>query len=355
MPYLTLILILSIVDLITRHQEVISMESPSFPVLAPSRVMDIVDRTFRIYRNNFLAFAGLVALVILPLTLLATAISSNTVTLEEAETWQEYSNAVREQALKVGSIALVQQFLLAVVVNAAVIFVASESLLGRNIPVGKAFRHIKGRLLPLIGALLLIIIVFGLLLVITSLLTSICIVPIVIIPVILYYALALYFFLMPVMVLERTGPGLGANRALYLGRARFWPTLGFAFAIWLVTAVINTALGSVGGLVGATSFEGANTLETAIGLAVTIFITPIMPIGLTLMYYDARIRIEGLDFALQAVDSPEPRPSDVFSPSPTGRLFTGSDLANAFLLTVGVIALGCGMYALLALLVGVST
>ena len=55
------------------------MENFGAPILAPSRVVEIVDRTFRIYRNHFLAFAGLVAVVILPLSLLATSISSKPV------------------------------------------------------------------------------------------------------------------------------------------------------------------------------------------------------------------------------------------------------------------------------------
>jgi hypothetical protein len=331
------------------------MENPSMPMLAPSRVIDVVDRTFRIYRNHFLAFAGLVAVVILPFTLLVTAISSEPVTLEEEDTWEEYWDEVQNRALTVGAISLLQQFLLAVVVNAAIAVIVSESFLGRNASIAEAFQRIGKRLLPLIGALILVAIVFIVLVFVVSMLTAFCIVPVVLIPVLLYYGLALYFYLVPVMVLENTSPSLGANRAQYLGRARFWPTLGFAFAIWLVTAVINIALGSAGGLVGTTSLEGAGTLATVISLATSIFITPIMPIGLTLMYLDARIRVEGLDFALQSVDSPEPRPSDVESPYPTERLFTGRDAANIVLLVLGVAAVGCSLYALLALLVGVAT
>jgi hypothetical protein len=316
--------------------------------------MEIIDRTFRIYRNNFLAFAGLVALVILPLSLLSSSIESEPVTYEEGDTWEEYSDATQDRALTVGAIGLLEQFLLAVVVNAAITFIASENLLGRRIPILKAFGQIKGRLLPLGGGCLMVAILFVVLIVIIGVLADACILPVLLLPFLLYYGLALYFFLVPVIVLERAGPGLGTNRAQYLGRVRFWPTLGFAFVIWLVMLIIRSALGSAGLLVGSATFEGASTLNTVLSLAVSIFILPIMPIGLTLMYYDARIRVEGLDFALQSVDSPEPRPSDVDSPYPAARLITGRDIVNTILLTILVIAVGCGLVVLLGLLFSVA-
>lgn len=326
------------------------MENADAPILAPSRVVEIVDRTFRIYRNNFLAFAGLVALVILPLSLLATAIASDPVTFEEGDTWEDYSSEVRQQALTAGSISLLEQFLLAVVVSAAITVIASESLLGRKVALGKAFGQVRGRLLPLIGALILIGIVFIVLFIVLFMLTALCGLAAILFPILLYYGLALYFFLVPVMVLERTGPGLGVSRAQYLARARFWPTLGFAFVIWLVMAIIQSAVGSASWLVGATALEGASTLRTAISLAITVFVTPIMPIGLTLMYYDARIRVEGLDFALQAVDSLQPCPADVESPVPAVRLITGRDVINTIALTAGFFALGCALYLVLVVI-----
>jgi hypothetical protein len=330
------------------------MEGFGAPTLAPSRVVEIVDRTFRIYRNHFLAFAGLVAVVILPLSLLATSISSNPVTYEEGDTWQEYYDAVQAQARTVLAINLLEQFLLAVVVSATITYIASESVLGRTVPVLRAFGQVKGRLLSLIGALILVFIVFVILFVVVALLTALCGISLILLSLLLYYGLALYFFTVPVMVLERTGPGSGISRAQYLGRERFWPTLGFTFAIWVVMGIIQLAFGSVGWLMGDTSLEGASALRTAISLAVTIFITPIMPIGLTLMYYDARIRIEGLDFALQAVDSPEPRPADVDSPAPTVRLITLRDLINTLMLILAMAAVGCGLYALIYVLFSVT-
>jgi ABC-type multidrug transport system fused ATPase/permease subunit len=322
------------------------MEALGAPALAPSRVVEIVDRTFRIYRNHFLAFAGLVAVVILPLSLLATSISSNPVTYEEGESWQEYRDAVQAQAQTVLAINLLEQFLLAVVVSATITVIVSESVLGRTIPITKAFGQVKGRLLPLIGALILVFIVFVILFVALLLLTAVCGISIALGALLLYYGLALYFFTVPVMVLERTGAGLGVSRAQYLGRERFWPTLGFLFVIWVVMGIIQLAFGSAGWLIGDTSLEGASALRTAISLAVTIFVTPILPIGLTLMYYDARIRIEGLDFALQAVNSPEPRPSDVESPEPATRLITLRDLINTLMLIIAGAAVLCGFYTL---------
>ena len=261
---------------------------------------------------------------------------------------------MQRQNRTVTAISLLEQVLLAVVVSTTITVIASESVLGRTIPITKALGQVKERFWPLVGALIIVGIVFFVLALILALLTELCGLSALLFLFLLYYGLALYFFTIPVMVLERTGPRFGVSRAQYLGRERFWPSLGFVFVIWLVMGIIQLAFGSASWLVGDTTLEGASALRTAISLAVTVFVTPIMPVGLTLLYYDARIRVEGLDFALQVMDLPEPRPADVESPEPTVRLIALHDLINMFLLAAGLFALGCGLYVLVTVLIQCS-
>jgi hypothetical protein len=42
--------------------------------LVPRRLVEVIDRTFRIYRENFIAFIALVALVTVPVTLVTLAV-----------------------------------------------------------------------------------------------------------------------------------------------------------------------------------------------------------------------------------------------------------------------------------------
>ena len=39
---------------------------------------------------------------------------------------------------------------------------------------------------------------------------------------------------------------------------------------------------------------------------IDVFIAPIWPVALTLLYYDTRVRVEGLDIALRTVNVPDP-------------------------------------------------
>ncbi|HVU14348.1 MAG TPA: hypothetical protein VHD90_23885, partial [Phototrophicaceae bacterium] len=90
----------------------------------------------------------------------------------------------------------------------------------------------------------------------------------------------------------------------------------------ITTPTIGTAL---------SSFRILNTLATTV---VGIFITPLLPIAMTLLYYDIRTRVEGLDLALAALDKPDARPSDLQSPS-AGPLLTSRDLVN--MIVIGVV------------------
>jgi hypothetical protein len=329
------------------------MLNPSGSTLAPSSVMDIVDRTFRIYRSNFISFVGLVALVIVPLTLINIAVAQEVP--EEIETVEEYNATVQDQATTTGIVALIQLFLQGIVVNAILTYITSESYLGRKCSILQAIGGVRGRLLPLVGGLLVAIITFAIAIVGLALLTSLCIFPVIFFAVVLYYGLVLYFFLVPVLVLEPVGAVFGLQRATFLGRVRFWPTMGFVFAIYLVMLVINIALGSAVGVVSTLPSGQGTAFQTILNLVTTILITPIMPIGLALMYYDVRIRVEGLDLALQTVDKPDPRPSDVPSPEPQMGWITGRDLLNTVMLVGLWIALACGLFALMAAVLGLAT
>ncbi|RPI96212.1 MAG: hypothetical protein EHM39_11055 [Chloroflexi bacterium] len=79
-----------------------------------------------------------------------------------------------------------------------------------------------------------------------------------------------------------------------------------------------------------------------------------MPVGLTMMYYNIRTRVEGLDLALAAVDKPDPRPSDVVSPEPEYGWLTGRDLVNIVILTGLFVLIICGLAMLVGSLVSVQ-
>jgi hypothetical protein len=131
-----------------------------------------------------------------------------------------------------------------------------------------------------------------------------------------YIWVAFSAFVTPIIVLERTGVIAGMQRAWVLGKARVWTILGVSIAILMITFVIGLALGFAVQLVirpaiGSASYTAATAVQIILQTIVAVFIAPIWPITLTLLHYDARVRVEGLDIALQAVDKPDPRPIEL--------------------------------------------
>src|SRR5258706_11597850 len=73
----------------------------------------------------------------------------------------------------------------------------------------------------------------------------------------------------------------------------------------------------MGGVTFASASYGALQLATIILIAViNLFVILVLLLTYTMMYYDTRIRREGLDIALASVGVDEPRPADVASPPP---------------------------------------
>jgi hypothetical protein len=319
--------------------------------LVPRRVVEIIDRAFQIYRENFIAFVALAAVVLVPITLVDLAVQPDAA--EEYETFAEYIDETRAANNTSTLVTLLGLLIQGVIINGLITYMTSESNLGRRISVAEAFSHIAGRFLPLTGALIVAGILF-LVMFVAVVLASVCIVPLIALPVVLYWGLCVYFFLVPMMILERVGILASIRRALILGKRRFWQNAGFTFGIWTITLVLTFAF-SAFVLFVVESADEDSLLGVVVDLAIQIFITPILPIGLTLMYYDTRIRTEALDLALEAVDTLNPRPSDLPSPETRERLLTSKDVGNIIILTVIVIVFFAGIFILTGLAISSLT
>lgn len=332
------------------------MESGTSLPLSPSRVVDVIDRTFRIYRNNFVIFITLVALVTVPMALLQYFVQEHAADSDAAirtfnfggrtYTTSESTNLASESLVPLLLVQLLGIVLQVVVVGGLITVITSENFLGRRVSLGEAFALAKGRFATLLGALIIYGIIYFVIFFAVVLSGSICIIPFILLPVVGYFFLTNYFFLAPVLVLENVGAGFGLRRALELGKVRFWSVFGFVVALWIITAIINAAFGSTAGLLAFSSRYTDNLIGILLSTVIDVFIKPIMPIGLTLMYYNIRTRIEGLDLALLALGKPDARPSDIPSPAPEHTLMTRQDMGNIVLLVGGTVILCCGLTVL---------
>ena len=246
-------------------------------ILRPLSTSELLDRTFHLYRNNFVVFFAIAAipqLVILALQLLiARLVLGN-----------------RPEGLGLWVLPLSVVGLICVEVSQAATVVAVSNVhLDRPVRIGEAFAAIRGSVGRVIWISFAIswIIGFGFVLLI--------------VPGILW-ALK-YAFATPVTVLEGTDLIETQRRSgdLTSGRrGRIFVVYGL---LLILTSVVSACFDFVLGLgsplhpdVTFTSVRYA--LTAASGFLSNSLVTPLLTIALTLLYYDERVRKEGFDLQL---------------------------------------------------------
>jgi hypothetical protein len=311
-------------------------------------VLEILDRTFRIYRENFWSYAGLVAIVTVPLSIInLIASQSYLIQIQNRElSFSQQQAAATSFSLLISLLTIVIAIVQAIFINGTLTFMASEHHLGRKITIAEAFRHSRGRFLTLFAALF----IFYLLIVVlafVSTLTVTCLIGILGFGFLIYIGISINAFLVPTIVLENVGIFEGINRSFGLAKGRFWSVFGMMFLIFIISVVLQLAFTVLQQLfsqqvVGSASVQGGDLVGTIIETIIAVFITPITPIAFTIMYFDTRIRFEGLDIALAALGKADARPSDIFSP-PAASTLKGKDFVNILILIV------CGVVVFLVL------
>lgn len=302
--------------------------------------LDILDRTFRIYRENFSAIIGYVALIALPVTIINLLLSRSV--MSGFTTFQTRSSSVNSGALLSSLLVAFLSLIEIVLTYSAVSYIASESYFGRKASIGEAFAATRSSLGKLgCGFILFYIILVGFAFVIVFI-ASVCAPALIGLVLVAYIGIATFGLLTPVLVLENVGTSTGINRAYGLGRARFWTLVIVLVAIYIISFILDVALASVIQLLGIPvtndPFSGGQLLSTFASAIIGILVTPLFPIAMTLMYYETRTQVEGLDLALATLDKPDARPSDLESPRAPSFL-NSRDLINMLLLGVGGVAL----------------
>jgi hypothetical protein len=231
-------------------------------VLRPRTVTEIVDAAFQLLRRRYLALVTAGAVVLMPAIVLELVLPKDALAL---------ANLVSN--------------LLLTMFDAVVIYIVSESYLGRPADVGAALRAAGERSGSLLGAAFLrgLLVGVGLLLLVVPGLVL----------------LAHTFAIPMVILLEGSSAGESFGRARELARGNVWRILGtlaLGFVIVIVgVAALGFALGMLVTLVGS-----PERLTNALGEVAMIFVYPIGGVVATLLYFDLRIRKEGFDLEVMA-------------------------------------------------------
>jgi len=106
-------------------------------------------------------------------------------------------------------------------------------------------------------------------------------------------------FVFPVAVSENTFGFKAIGRSMRLVQKSFWRTLGITILIGLLSYALSLAAESILGIILVLS-PNIGFLQQIVNVLLTALITPVSYIAVTLLYLDTRIRLEGYDIQLMS-------------------------------------------------------
>lgn len=337
-----------------------TIESAS-PNLRPLRMGELLDRIIRLYRQNFLTFIGIVALVQVPVILLQLLLTIF-VTGNQIEPFvnptpapgeiPQFDSAIFTTFFVSIAILFLSFILVQGLGTAALTQAVANSYLGKKVGIIESYKEIGNSWLKLLAALFLSAII-GILLFFWFLIP--CVGWITGGGILVFYAAVIVPLIAPVVVLEKYSAAGAVQRVWSLVRRRFWWVFGFAFLLvifnYLVVtgpaALINYLFQSAAGdpfTIDAASnqFVIQNIIQTLVTLIFSLLYLPIQLAGYTLLYFDLRVRLEGFDLAVLASEAADDGSFDAvgtIEAAPKGDsrfIVTMNEMGYFALLTVGI-------------------
>jgi hypothetical protein len=110
------------------------------------------------------------------------------------------------------------------------------------------------------------------------------------------FLMPLFVVVAPVIVVEHLGPWRGLRRSMQLVRTRYSSVLGIAILVAVVDGLLTIALTGIGTLFS--FFQWGWIVEAVCSAGSSLITVPFVAAAATLMYFDLRVRSEGLDLEL---------------------------------------------------------
>ncbi|MBK8022782.1 MAG: hypothetical protein IPK19_15445 [Chloroflexi bacterium] len=304
-------------------------------------LMELLQATFAIYRDNLVAYLILSAVVVIPITVISTLFGDS---LLNAVTYvgdtPTFDPAFVNQICLFSIVVLVLTVVQTAILNCVVTHMTSEAQFGRKLTLVQAWNESSPLISKLVGANLIFFMVVFALAFASTLAISLCPLLVPIFAFTIYLSTAVNAFLAPVITLERTSATTSVVRSYYLGKSVFWRIFALSLSLALITLLFQLVIDAVVGLSGAAGSGAATSLgvSTLAGILVSIITTVLVPIAMTLLYYDARIRRENLLAELKSVGA-DARPLHVPVPPNMPPLINNQDIMNIVGLIVFVVVL----------------
>jgi hypothetical protein len=282
-------------------------------VLRPLSTSELLDRTFHLYRNNFLMFAGIAAIPQIPV--LGLRLTDSALLLRQVIP----SRGIRT------AIFYLSGFLAVEIAHAATVSAVSRLHLGQPADIASAYGS-SARSMPravvsasiavvlalLFGFVVCVMLIWGVGFFVVGLSVAIWIRgATVLLAFLAAFLLAIrlwtrWSLIVPIAVLERSAirPTMRRSRSLTEDRRpRIFAVCIVVVALtWIVSILFQTPFYYIAGWRGLSrqaSISNIGVTMSAIGnFASTSLVGPLLTIALTLIYYDERVRKEGFDLEL---------------------------------------------------------
>jgi hypothetical protein len=239
--------------------------------LRPRSGPELLDAAFQFWRENFKLLCTVVAAAFVPIIVLEMLASA------------EPDSGIFALLARLGGAVFESM------ASAAVIAVVSERYMGREVTAGEALQKVWSR----IGTIFATSFIYGL----------IVFVGLVLLIVPGFYFACKYFAMMPAVVVEGLDSSSSQKRSSTLTQGSKWRVLGLIVVAWIIYFVL---LAIAAGIVQTTMHGMTGIVATRL-LVVPIY--PFLGILVTLLYYDLRIRNEGLDLDLMLANETPAHPA----------------------------------------------
>jgi hypothetical protein len=262
--------------------------------LRPLSVGEILDRTFTLFRGNFLLFLGICAIPQILLLIVNLGQVFITVPVKQGKTAAiaQMSAGMGIAAVILGLLVLVVWLIVHLFAQGATVIAVSELYLGRTITISDSFRRMRGEAGNLFGVIML-----------NGLATGAAFI-LLVIPGI--YVMCRLAVCIPAALIENLGPRSSLERSFELTK----DNAGRAFLIILLYFALSFAAGAL----FAAPFQFMMFLSAAkshpetlrmwmaltqIGSTIaTTLVTPVLTIASAILYYDLRVRKEAFDLQM---------------------------------------------------------
>ncbi|HEX9529896.1 MAG TPA: hypothetical protein VF954_02070 [Acidimicrobiales bacterium] len=295
-------------------------------------VSDLLDGAFKLYKANFGSILVVDLVFVAPFQLAAAFAQRNTFGGQSfLRVFSSPSTLSAQRGSSPGStiargVVLLLDLLLVPFVAGAISRIVGASYLGQEISAGPALRATARRWLSLLAAWVMIHLmelgglVMGLLFVGVAVAFSgpgrvigvlVAVGAFLVSGPVALAVMALSVMVAPAIVAEDLGPIRGIRRSWRLVRRRFWPVLGTALLAGFMASILGSVIGA-GPQIAAfgIGLKWGWIILGAGSVVVSALTLPIVAITATLLYFDARIRTEGFDLQVLAMNlaSPIQRP-----------------------------------------------